>query len=62
LGYVPGWPGVEIYPPQPMVSQTRHILEQYGNFEEVVIADTGHTPYVEKPAEFMAAFIKTISG
>jgi pimeloyl-ACP methyl ester carboxylesterase len=62
LGYVPGWPGVEIYPPQPMVSQTRHILEQYGNFEEVVIADTGHTPYVEKPAEFLAAFIKTISG
>jgi pimeloyl-ACP methyl ester carboxylesterase len=60
LGYVPGWPGEEVYPPQPMVGQTRHILEQYGNFEEVVIAETGHTPYVEKPAEFMEAFKKAL--
>ena len=61
LGYVPGWPGDEIYPPQPMVSQTRHILEQYGHFEEVVIADTGHTPYIEKPEEFLAALQKALS-
>ena len=36
-----------------MVGQTRHILEQYeangGSFEEVVIAETGHSPYIEKP-------------
>jgi pimeloyl-ACP methyl ester carboxylesterase len=61
---VPGWPGEEIYPPQPMVSQTRHVLAQYaaqgGAFEEVVIADTGHTPFVEKPAEFMAALRKVL--
>jgi len=64
LGYVPGWPGEEVYPPQPMVSQTRHILEQYkskgGSYEEVVIADTAHSPYLEKPDEFMAAFVKTL--
>ena len=64
LGYVPGWPGEEVYPPQPMVSQTRNILDQYkakgGSYEEVVIADTGHTPYVEKPEEFMAAFTKVL--
>ena len=58
LGYVPGWPGEEVYPPQPMVSQTRHVLDQYqangGSYEEVGIAETGHTPYVEKPEEFMA--------
>ncbi|MGZ9165364.1 MAG: alpha/beta hydrolase [Anaerolineales bacterium] len=64
LGYVPGWPGEDIYPPQPMVSQTRHVLEQYkangGSYEEVVIAETGHTPYVEKPEEFMAEFIKVL--
>ena len=64
LGFVPGWPGEEVYPPQPMVSQTRHILDQYkakgGSYEEVVIADTGHTPYVEKPEEFMAAFGKVL--
>lgn len=60
LGYVPGWPGEEIYPPQPMVSQTRHVLEQYGPFEEVVIAETGHSPFIEKPAEFLAAFLKLL--
>jgi hypothetical protein len=60
LGFVPGWPGDEIYPPQPMVSQTRHILDQYaaqgGAYKEVVIADTGHTPFIEKPSVFMAVF------
>lgn len=64
LGYVPGWPGEEVYPPQPMVGQTRSLLEKYkaqgGAFDEVVIADTGHTPYVEKPEEFMAAFGKLL--
>lgn len=64
LGFVPGWPGDEIYPPQPMVGQTRQILEQYkangGVYEEVVISETGHSPYIEKPAEFMAAFSKLL--
>jgi pimeloyl-ACP methyl ester carboxylesterase len=65
LGYVPGWPGEDVYPPQPMVSQTRYVLDQYkangGSYEEVVITDTGHTPYVEKPDEFMAAFTKLLT-
>ena len=64
LGYVPGWPGEDVYPPQPMVGQTRHVLEQYkangGSYEEVVIKETGHTPYVEKPEEFMNAFTKVL--
>jgi pimeloyl-ACP methyl ester carboxylesterase len=60
LGFVPGWPGADVFPPQPMVSQTRAVLEQYqakgGTFKEVVIAGTGHGPHIEKPAEFLAAF------
>jgi pimeloyl-ACP methyl ester carboxylesterase len=64
LGFVPGWPGADVYPPQPMVSQTRHLLEQYqvqgGEFEEIIIADTGHSPYIEKPQEFMAIFKKVL--
>lgn len=60
MNLVPGWPGAEVFPSQPMVSQTRHVLEKYaqagGSFKEVVIEDTGHTPYVEKPAEFNQAF------
>jgi pimeloyl-ACP methyl ester carboxylesterase len=56
LGYVPGWPGDEIFPPQPMVAQTRAVLERYGRFEEHVIPDTAHSPHIEKPAEFNALF------
>lgn len=60
LGLVPGWPGAQVHPPQPMVSQTRAVLEKYraqgGSFRELVIADAGHCPYIEKPAEFMAEF------
>lgn len=64
LGFVPGWPGEEIHPPQPMVGQVRHILDQYkangGSYEEIVIGDTGHFPYIEKPDEFMALFMKVL--
>ena len=60
LGYVPGWPGDEIYPPQPMVAQTRYVLNRYaaagGSFEEVVIADAAHSPHIEKPEVVNPAF------
>ncbi len=60
MGFVPGWPGGDAYPPQPMVGQTRTVLEQYaahgGRFEEHVIADAGHGAHIEKPAEFNALF------
>lgn len=61
LGLVPGWPGLEVYPPQPMVRQMRKILEGYqsagGRYSEIVIADTGHCPYIEKPGVFMKHFL-----
>ncbi len=56
LDAVPGWPGEEVFPPQPMVSQIRAVLDAYeargGRYREEVIADCGHTPHVEKPEEF----------
>jgi pimeloyl-ACP methyl ester carboxylesterase len=59
IGMVPGWPGEEAYPPQPMVSQTRAVLEAYvhngGSYREEVIEDCGHAPHVEKPEEFRQA-------
>jgi pimeloyl-ACP methyl ester carboxylesterase len=55
---VPGWPGDEVYPPQPMVSQTRAVLQQYaaegGALQEEVVQDTAHSPHIEKPDEFNA--------
>ncbi len=60
MGFIPGWPGDEVYPPQPMVAQMRHVLEQYaaagGHFSEHVIPDTAHGPHIEKPAVFAALF------
>lgn len=60
LGAIPGWPGAEVFPPQPMVGQTRAVLEQYqaagGCYQEIVLPETGHTPYIEKPEAFNRAF------
>jgi pimeloyl-ACP methyl ester carboxylesterase len=56
LDAIPGWPGADVYPPQPMVSQIRAVLDAYeargGRYSEEVITDCGHTPHVEKPEEF----------
>jgi pimeloyl-ACP methyl ester carboxylesterase len=56
LGVVPDWPGAEIFPPQPMVSQTRAVLERYpGGYREIVLPGCGHSPHLECPEEFHAA-------
>lgn len=65
-GLIPNWPGPEVYPPQPMVSQTRAVLEKYeaagGSYEEVVIDDTGHVPFIEKPHAFNDLFYAHLRG
>ncbi|MEL7434993.1 MAG: alpha/beta hydrolase [Chloroflexota bacterium] len=66
LGLIPNYPGEESIPPQPMVSQTRHVLQTYaqmgGQYEEVIIEDTGHSPYLEKPDAFNMAFHRFLSA
>ncbi|MFC8616997.1 alpha/beta hydrolase [Micromonospora purpureochromogenes] len=61
LGMVPGWPGEQACPPQPMVGQTRAVLERYaaagGTYREVVLPGCGHSPHVERPAEFVAELL-----
>ena len=63
-GIVPGWPGVEVIPPQPMVSQTRTVLERYaangGSFQEVVLPG-GHACHLESSAEFVKAVTAFLS-
>lgn len=66
MGFVPGWPGVEACPPQPMVDQIRAVLERYaangGSYREEVIADAGHSPFIEKPEQFNALFQAFLAG
>lgn len=57
LGAVPGWPGEEVAPPQPMVGQTRAVLDAYaaagGRVREEVLANCGHSPHLELPQRFL---------
>jgi pimeloyl-ACP methyl ester carboxylesterase len=60
MGAVPGWPGADDCPPQPMIDQIRAILDRYqangGTYREEVIEDAGHSPFIEKPEAFKALF------
>ena len=60
MGVIPNYPGVDVFPQQPMIGQTRAVLDHYrangGQYEEVVLDGAGHVPYVEKPDEFNTNF------
>ncbi|MFC6022305.1 alpha/beta hydrolase [Plantactinospora solaniradicis] len=64
LGVVPGWPGAEVCPPQPMIGQTREVLDRYaaagGSYREIVLPGCGHSPNIERPAEFVAALLELL--
>jgi pimeloyl-ACP methyl ester carboxylesterase len=53
LGAIPGWPGADVLPPQPMVQQMRSVLDTYrargGDAEEVAVEDAAHGLPVEVP-------------
>ena len=55
LEAVPGWPGMEVFPPQPQIAQTRAMLDRYqaggGSAREVVLKGCGHGPPIERSAE-----------
>ena len=55
------WPGSTVYPAQPMVSQMRAVLQRYqensGSYQEVVMENVGHSPFLEKPREFLNALL-----
>lgn len=61
IGELPGWPGEDVYPPQPMNDQTRDVLEAYaadgGRYAEETFADVGHSPHVERPEQFRSVLL-----
>src|SRR5215467_7162837 len=53
LGAVPGWPGDDDCPPQPMLAQIRDVLDRYhrssgAEVKEVVLEGVGHGPLLER--------------
>jgi pimeloyl-ACP methyl ester carboxylesterase len=66
LGVIPGWPGPVTWPAQPMVAQTRAMLDRYaqagGRYREVVIQDSAHGPHLDQPEQFRAALLAHLAG
>lgn len=64
LGILPDWPGADVAPAQPMVSQTRDVLDAYaqagGTVTEIALDGVGHTPHLERPIEFRHALLTHI--
>ncbi len=64
IGVIPGWPGADVAPAQEMVSQTRDVLDAYraggGQVTEVTMEGVGHSPHLERPAEFRRALLEVI--
>ncbi|GAA3375619.1 alpha/beta hydrolase [Streptomyces sannanensis] len=63
IGAVPGWDGT---PAQPMVAQTRHVLDRYaaagGSVREVAVSGAGHSVHLERPEEFGAALMEVLNA
>ncbi|MFI6446218.1 alpha/beta fold hydrolase [Kitasatospora sp. NPDC050543] len=65
LGVVPGWPGEQECPAQPMVAQTRAVLGRYaaaGGAVREVVLDAGHSVHIERPEEFAAELVALLHG
>ena len=65
-GVIPGWPGEDAHPPQPMVSQIRAVLERYeANGGEVTMKmfdGSGHGPHIDGATEWQRTFFSFLSG
>ncbi|WP_168626699.1 MULTISPECIES: alpha/beta hydrolase [unclassified Cryobacterium] len=66
LGAIPGWPGEEVAPAQPMKQQTRNVLMEYeaagGSVTEIELENCGHSPQLEYPEKFDAALHAHLLG
>jgi pimeloyl-ACP methyl ester carboxylesterase len=60
LGLLPGWPGPDAFPPQPMVAQIRELLKRYaaagGHVEIEMFAGSGHFPPIDAAERWSARF------
>ena len=65
-GVLPGWPGESVAPPQPMVAQTRSVLERYadagGSYHEIAQRACGHSAHIEYPQMVTDAIVDLVAG
>jgi pimeloyl-ACP methyl ester carboxylesterase len=65
-GAVPGWPGAEAFPPQPMVAQTEALLERYraagGQVRVERFEGSGHFPPIDAAERWSRVFFDFLDG
>jgi pimeloyl-ACP methyl ester carboxylesterase len=66
MGAVPGWPGEEVFPPQPMVTQIRNVLERYrtagGSVQIEMFEGSGHGPIFDAAERWSAIFFEFLEA
>lgn len=66
MGAVPGWPGQDVFPPQPMVAQIRSVLERYrqagGDVRIEVFEDSGHFPPIDAAERWSPLFFEFVES
>jgi pimeloyl-ACP methyl ester carboxylesterase len=66
LGAVPGWPGAQAFPPQPMVAQIRTVLERYrdagGRAEIELFEGSGHFPPIDAAERWSELFFEFLAS
>jgi hypothetical protein len=59
-GHLPGWPGIDVFPPQPMVTQLRDVLGRYaaagGSVRTEIFEGSGHGPMFDGTERWKATF------
>lgn len=66
MGAVPGWPGDESCPAQPMVTQIRNVLERYrgagGHVQIEMFEDSGHGPFIDATERWSKVFFEFLAS
>jgi pimeloyl-ACP methyl ester carboxylesterase len=65
-GMIPGWPGDDVYPPQPMVTQIGDVLDRYAAAGGRVVTErfvgAGHCPAIDAPEAWRHTFFAFLAS
>lgn len=66
MGAVPGWPGLDAFPPQPMVDQIDDVLNEYaangGSVGKEMFEGSGHGPIFDARDAWLETFMSFLAS